>query len=108
MIGVSVAVTAAWYEMTAFTFSDAIAVNRNEIILTPRHTESVTKVHLANLGPCYTRFASLLNVQSRAESPAEKFSFLSIIYRPMCRTSNERPSCWSKAQWILHSAVVIH
>ena len=34
---------------------------------TPRHTESVTKVHLANLGPCYTRFASLLNVQSRAE-----------------------------------------
>ena len=35
---------------------------------TPRHTESVTKVHLANLGPCYTRFASLLNVQSRAEA----------------------------------------
>ena len=34
---------------------------------TPRHTESVTKVHLANLGPCYTRFASLLNVQSRAQ-----------------------------------------
>ena len=33
---------------------------------TLRHTESVTKVHLANLGPCYTRFASLLNVQSRA------------------------------------------
>ena len=32
-IGVSVAVTAAWYEMTTFTFSDAIAVNRNEIIL---------------------------------------------------------------------------
>ena len=36
---------------------------------TLRHTESVTKVHLANLGPCYTRFASLLNVQSRAETP---------------------------------------
>ena len=35
---------------------------------TPRHTESVTKVHLANLATCYTRFASLLNVQSRAES----------------------------------------
>ena len=35
---------------------------------TPRHTESVTKVHLANLGPCYTRFAALLNVQSRAEA----------------------------------------
>ena len=35
---------------------------------TLRHTESVTKVHLANLGPCYTRFASLLNVQSRAET----------------------------------------
>ena len=34
---------------------------------TPRHTESVTIVHLANFGPCYTRFASLLNVQSRAE-----------------------------------------
>ena len=32
---------------------------------TPRHTESVTIVHLANFGPCYTRFASLLNVQSR-------------------------------------------
>ena len=39
---------------------------------TPRHTESVTKVHLANLGPCYTRFASLLNVQSRAERQADK------------------------------------
>ena len=29
----SVSVTAAWYEMTTFTFSDLIAVNRNEIIL---------------------------------------------------------------------------
>ena len=35
---------------------------------TPRHTESVTKVHLANLGPCYTRFVSLLNVQSRIKA----------------------------------------
>ena len=34
---------------------------------TPRLTESVTKINLAYSNDCYTRFASLHNVQSRAE-----------------------------------------
>ena len=34
---------------------------------TPRLTESVTKINLAYSNDCYTRFASLHNVQSRAQ-----------------------------------------
>ena len=65
---------AAWYEKTNFTFSDAIAVVRCEIFFchTPRLTESVTKINLAYSNDCYTRFASLHNVQSRGKHMASK------------------------------------
>ena len=60
---------AAWYKMTHFAFSDAIAVIRYEIFFhTPRLTESVTKINLAYSNDCYTRFASPHNVQSRADT----------------------------------------
>ena len=44
---------------------------------------------------------------TRPESPAKKFSFLSVTCQPMCRASNERPGCWSKARWILRPMVGI-
>ena len=37
----------------------------------------------------------------------KKFSFLSVTCQPICRASNGRPNCWSKARWILHPMVGI-
>ena len=40
----------------------------NSFCRTLRYAESVTKVHLANSGDCYTRIASQINVQSRVQA----------------------------------------